>query len=389
VNGGQTTASLFHTQRRDKADLSQVFVQMKLSVIDNEQSEIIVPKISEYANTQNRVNAADFFSNHPFHVRMADFSKRIWAPAQQGAQRETKWFYERARGQYIDAQSKLTSAEQKRFKLEYPKQQMFTKTDLAKFENVFDDHPKWVNLGGQKNFARYAQRIGQEWEKSSDNFNELYFKQAIARAILFRATEKLVSNQTWYNGGYRANIVAYTLAMLEEITKRKGLFVDFIRIWDCQSIDAILNEALEKISTAVNEDIIRPPQGISNISEWAKKESCWTRLVGECDKISKSLSEAFWNSLVSKDEVRSEEKSAKQVQKIDNGIEAQRHVIGITGNVWYELSKSMESRQLLTSKEIGIMKIAAQIPGKLPSEKQCVILMQLLEKAHQEGLYKL
>jgi hypothetical protein len=94
VNGGQTTASLFHTQRRDKADLSGIFVQMKLSVIDSEQSEMIVPRISEYANTQNRVNAADFFSNHPFHVGMADFSRRIWAPAQQGEQRETKWFYE-------------------------------------------------------------------------------------------------------------------------------------------------------------------------------------------------------------------------------------------------------------------------------------------------------
>ncbi|MGC2504285.1 MAG: AIPR family protein, partial [Silvibacterium sp.] len=103
VNGGQTTASLFHTQRRDKADVSGIFVQMKLSVIDSEESEMVVPRISEYANTQNRVNAADFFSNHPFHVRMAEFSRRIWAPAQQGAQRETKWFYERARGQYADA----------------------------------------------------------------------------------------------------------------------------------------------------------------------------------------------------------------------------------------------------------------------------------------------
>jgi hypothetical protein len=161
VNGGQTTASLFHTQRRDKADLSGIFVQMKLSVIDSEQSEMVVPRISEYANTQNRVNAADFFSNHPFHVRMAEFSRRIWAPAQQGAQRETKWFYERARGQYVDAQSKLTAAEQKRFRAEYPKTQMVTKTDLAKFENVFDDHPRWVNLGSQKNLPlRAADREG-------------------------------------------------------------------------------------------------------------------------------------------------------------------------------------------------------------------------------------
>ncbi|WP_246660485.1 AIPR family protein [Nitratireductor sp. XY-223] len=39
---------------------------------------------------------------------MEEFSRRIWAPVQQGALRETKWFYERARGQYADAQSKLT-----------------------------------------------------------------------------------------------------------------------------------------------------------------------------------------------------------------------------------------------------------------------------------------
>lgn len=143
------------------------------------------------------MNAADFFSNHPFHVRLEEFSRRIWASAQQGAQRETKWFYERARGQYADAQSKLTPAEQRRFKAEYPKPQMFTKTDMAKFENVWDDHPKWVNLGSQKNFARYAVRIGKEWEKSADNFNEFYYRRLIARAILFRRTEKLVSEQSW------------------------------------------------------------------------------------------------------------------------------------------------------------------------------------------------
>ena len=229
VNGGQTTASLFHTKRRDKAALDGVFVQMKLSVIRPEDSEIVVPRISEYANTQNRVNAADFFSNHPFHVRMEEFSRRIWAPAQSGAQRETKWFYERARGQYADAQSKLTPGEQRRFKVEYPKPQMFTKTDIAKFENVWDDHPKWVNLGAQKNFARYATRIGKAWTGNQDGFNELYFRRTIARAIIFRWTEKMVSGEPWYNGGYRANIVAYATAAINELCKRANKVVDLQR----------------------------------------------------------------------------------------------------------------------------------------------------------------
>src|SRR3546814_2173776 len=88
-------------------------------------------RISDWSSDVCSSDLADFFSNHPFHVRMEGFSRRIWAPAQKGAQRETKWFYERARGQYADAQSKLTPAEQRRFKAEHPKPQMFTKTDLA------------------------------------------------------------------------------------------------------------------------------------------------------------------------------------------------------------------------------------------------------------------
>lgn len=386
VNGGQTTASLFHTQRRDKADLSGIFVQMKLSVIDSEQSEMVVPRISEYANTQNRVNAADFFSNHPFHVRMAEFSRRIWAPAQQGAQRETKWFYERARGQYVDAQSKLTAAEQKRFRAEYPKTQMVTKTDLAKFENVFDDHPRWVNLGSQKNFARYALRIGKEWEKSSDGFNEFYFKRAIARSILFRAVEKLVSAQPWYNGGYRANIVAYTLSMLGEVTKRRKTTVDYQRIWSAQAIDDVMSEALATIATAVNEDITQPPQGISNISEWCKRESCWTRLLDQSDHIAELLSEDFWAGLASADDNRHEAKNARQTQKIDNGIEVQRQVFEVPPAQWSTILREGSSRRLLTPKEMGILQIAAQMPTKIPTERQSAILIEILGKAQQEGI---
>lgn len=69
---------------------------------------------------------------------------------------------------------------------------MFAKTDLAKFENVWEEKPTFVNLGAQKNFVQYAKRIGQEWTKNPDNFNELYYKRAIARAILFKKTERSV-----------------------------------------------------------------------------------------------------------------------------------------------------------------------------------------------------
>lgn len=386
VNGGQTTASLFHTRKRDRADLSQIFVQLKLSVIDSQQSETVVPKISEYANTQNRVNAADFFSNHPFHVRMEGFSRRIWAPAQKGVQRETRWFYERARGQYADAQSKLSTAEQRRFKAEHPKPQMFTKTDLAKFENVWDDHPRWVNLGAQKNFAQYAARIGREWGKSSDAFNEFYFKRIVARALIFRATERIVSGQPWYNGGYRANIVAYTLAMLGDIAKRRKESIDFLDIWNAQKVDPVLESAIAVVSRVVNEDIIAPPPGISNISEWCKKEACWTRIQARIEGVEKLLSPEFYDRLLSLNDQSAEVRSAKQTQKVDNGIEAQRHVLAVSAGEWARLHRALLEKELLTPKESGILKIAMQIPAKLPTEKQCAILLEVLRRGRAEGI---
>lgn len=109
VNGGQTTASI-HAAKRRNADISKVFVQMKLSIVPPEKAIDIVPKISEFANSQNRVNAADFFANHPFHVRLEEFSRRIFAPSPDGTFRESKWYYERARGQYQDARGLLTCA---------------------------------------------------------------------------------------------------------------------------------------------------------------------------------------------------------------------------------------------------------------------------------------
>lgn len=386
VNGGQTTASLFHTRRRDRATLAKIFVQMKLSVIDSSDSEIVVPRISEYANTQNKVNAADFFSNHPFHIRIEDFSRRIWAPAQQGALRETKWFYERARGQYADAQIKLTPAEQKRFKIANPKTQMFTKTDLAKFENTWDEHPKWVNLGAQKNFARYAQRIGKEWEKSADNFTEFYFRRAIARGLIFRATEKLVSEQSWYNGGYRANVVAYSIAVLGEICRRRNSVLDFLSIWNNQGINKVLENTLGIISKVVNDDITKPTGGISNISEWCKKDACWSRIQTRISEIEDTVSAQFWDELISADDVAVEVQTAKKTQKIDNGIDAQKRVINIPAAQWIRLSSVLSNKQLVTPKEAGILSIATQIPNKIPTEKQCLILLEILSKARAEGI---
>lgn len=386
VNGGQTTASLFHTSRKDKVSLEKIFVQMKLSVVDEEKGEEVIPKISEYANTQNKVNAADFFSNHPFHLRMEEFSRRLWVPPQQGALRESKWFYERARGQYADAQAKLSKSDKKKLQAEFPSSQMFTKTDLSKFENVWDDRPTYVNLGAQKNFAQYAKRIGQEWSKNPDRFNEYYYKRAIARAIIFRKTEKLVSCQSWYNGGYRANIVAYTLALISKLCADTGKSFDFMKVWEAQDISEAVRNALEITARIVSTDIMNPLADISNISEWCKKEACWDRLQSRANDLKSTLSKQFLSSLVEIEAVEEEVKSAIKDQKIVSGIEAQKKIMEIPAEKWQQIMTEGSRKKNFSPKEMDILQVAAQIPKKIPSDKQSAILVNILEKAASEGI---
>ena len=279
VNGGQTTASIHAASRKKDVDLSKVFVQMKLSIVDPERAMEIVPKVSEYANTQNRVSAADFFANHPFHIRLEEFSRRLFAPSPDGTFRESKWFYERARGQYQDARGRLSEAQRKRFDLEYPKSQVISKTDLAKFLNSWRCHPEIVSRGSQKNFAAFAKDIGEEWARNSDTFNEAFYRESIAKAIAFRETESLVSDQPWYQGGgIRSRVVPYAVAKLAYDSEQLGKFVDFERIWRSQSVGAQLNAALTVAAEAVHTIIVDAGPENPNPLEWAKQPACWSRV---------------------------------------------------------------------------------------------------------------
>jgi len=272
VNGGQTTASLYQAVRKDKADISGIYVQTKLTVVDRERMDEIVPLISRYANNQNKVNEADFFANDPFHIRIEELSRTIWAPAVDGTQRQTRWFYERARGQYADAKNReSTPAKQKAFTLTHPSAQKFTKTDLAKFEHTWEQLPHIVSLGAQKNFAKFTVSLTEKIRPEPD---ETYFTHLIAKTILFKSAEKIVQGEQF--GGYRANIVTYTLSYLSYKTQQD---IDLDKIWKQQNLTLPLQQAIQMISREVHQVITNPPDG-RNVTEWCKKESCWKAIQG-------------------------------------------------------------------------------------------------------------
>ena len=112
----------------------------------------------------------------------------------------------------MNEHSKLTPAQRALFRLQNPPGQLITKVDLAKFENAWRFLPNIVSQGAQKNFVAFSTYAQVEWEKAPEQFNEEYYKRVVVKAMLFLKAEELVSKQSWYQGGYRANIVAYAIA---------------------------------------------------------------------------------------------------------------------------------------------------------------------------------
>lgn len=383
VNGGQTTASI-HSAMRKGEDLSQIFVQMKLSVVDSDRATEIVPKISEYANSQNRVMASDFFANHPFHIRVENFSRRLYAPSPDGTFQESKWFYERARGQYADARAYKTTAQRRKFDIEYPRSQRFTKTDLAKFLNVWGGRPHEVSQGAQKNFAAFARRIGQAWKKVSNNFNEAWYRDAIAKAIVFKATERIVSAQPWYQGGFRANIVAYTIARIGHHVKEIGQAVDFEAIWRRQAPGPELKHTIAVVAERVNHILTNPPEEMRNVTEWAKKQACWNR----ASRIPVQWPAELDDALISAEDRRSAALSARREQRQLNGMEAQIAVLKAGGDFWADALAWGREQGLLTPTEIGVLTVAAGVPRRTPTDRQSLVVLRGLAKLRSRGFQR-
>ena len=391
VNGGQTTASLAFASRtaggkQDGADLSKIMVQMKLSVLPPEKAGILIPDIARYANSQNKVSDADFFANHAYHIRIEELSRRLFTPPGSGAQHGTHWFYERARGQYVNDQARLTAAEKRKFELQNPKLQLLTKTDLAKFEITWRRLPHKVSMGAQKNFLLFAELITDDWKKDELKFNEDYFRDLIALAILFKRTETLVREQAWYQGGYRANVVTYTLAKLHEMIAEQALEyqMDLRGIWDKQAVPAVMLEQIAIIAKRVFDILTDPKRPKDNVTEWAKMQACWDQV--KATKI--PLQTGVMASLRSLNEVTSAAKAAKETRKMDSGIEIQSAVVGIPASKWQAALTWASSEKLLTDAESALLRIATQMPRKLPTEKQCSQIWHLYTRLLEQGCPK-
>jgi hypothetical protein len=384
VNGGQTTASIASAHLNDHASLDHVFVPMKLSVIAPEKSGEMIPWISRFANSQNRVNDADFFANHDYHRRLQEISRRLWAPARPGTQHETHWFYERARASYMNETAVLSPAKKRRFMEINPRNQVITKTELAKSENAWAERPNVVSKGAQKNFLDFADRITKEWDADPDRFNEHYFRSVVCRVVLFRKTEEIVSAQPWFGGGYRPNVVAYTLARLARLIDDDGAKrrLDVDAIWLRQGTTPAIDAQLTLIAKAMNDVITWAERRVQNITEWAKQSDCWERArTSPVDLLPELAAE-----LCESERVVTAARAAKTLQHLDSGIGAQAQVVELGSAYWTGAWTWAQQHRLIGPEEDRLMRQAAGFGHGLPTDWQSVKLLDLKKRLELEGL---
>ncbi len=337
VNGGQTTASVYHTWKKDKVDISKVFVPVKLTIVKNRENfSEIVGRIAEYANTQNKVSASDLSSNKENHVLIEKLSRSIWALPISGETTQTRWFFERSRGQYKNERIRfgITPSKRKQFDKQNPRSQMFTKESLAKninsYEEVYNGKklvigPHIVVRGSQKN---YAQFLNYNFSFKVDN---IWFEDAIAKAILFSSAEKVYGVKPNAIGDMRYITVPYSLAWLGFKLNYK---LDLYKIWKQQSLSATLKSKLHEVMSKI-EDSIKTKAPGSLYGEWAKKEECWNVIKNEDFNID-------LNSLREELESKSSEKRKRlsEVEVENQLIQAESDFVkSIPIAKWLEISK--------------------------------------------------
>ena len=309
-------------------------------------------------------------------------SRRLTPPPRAGALAGQKWFYERARGQYRDARTRGTPSERRRFDAEFPKAQLIEKTDLAKYELAFAGKPHTVCLSAQKCFLAFAENIARDWESSPLSFNDGWFRDAIARALIFRWTDRMIGTSEWYKSdrGHKSQTVAYTIAWLQNyIRKQDKAGLNLQLIWNQQEVPEELRHALKALGLQIAGKLRDTPEHVRNVGEFAKQQACWA-MIGRSEFEFPEIPDALMLDI---DEQKDGARDEAAVRRIDIDIEFDRLNVALAPR-HNELLDFARRRALLSPKSHAALGRIARGQFALPASERGA-LRQLFGRMIDEG----
>lgn len=389
VNGGQTTASLAACLLNDRKEdsenkISEIVVPMKLSVVpDLEKAQDLIPNISKYTNSQNAVKDTDMWSNHPLHMRLEKISRSISAPAVAGKASSTFWYYERARGQYAQETYKLSKRERDRFLTSHPKDQLITKSQFGIIVNIMNMHPDYASLGGEKSFKKFMDFGLRKWESSNSFFNEEFFRNVVSIQLMYKAAYKYAAGQKY---DYKANVVEYAVSrLLFELVSNKrfeGYTIDLGMIWRNQSVSQAMNKQLSILVDVAYDHLNASDRPVINVTEWAKREKCWELFKSVPFEVSNDFAVEL-DTVANVKSVQAEARRGLKNSQHDNAM-IEVYNYGVKGFKYLQEWNNMTGE--LSPEENSFIQTALLMEkGRFPSDRQCVRIIEILERARSKG----
>jgi hypothetical protein len=175
------------------------------------------------------------------------------------------------------------------------------------------------------------------------------------------------------------NIVTYAIAKVVNDAEQMSRVVDLDQVWRLQRVPVILERAFMTAAEIANEVIANPLVGMRNIREWAKKQGCWAELA----KRKIAYEREFVDTLIDPEEARARQREERQGHRDRTGVEAQREVVLLGGEYWLQVLAFGESIGKLDPRESGILRSCANLPLRIPTERQCLAALKIVEKLEQ------
>ncbi len=198
--------------------------------------------------------------------------------------------------------------------------------------------------------------------------------------------ERIVDSakSTWYQGGYRANIVTYTISKLFHEARSIDKEIDLDLIWLKQELPFDLLKYLEKIAIALQSVILEPPPGEKNVGEWCKKELCWKSV----SNLEVASIEEINTFLVGADEFKARTRDGVAEGAIDDSISIQGKVLELTSSGYFMKLyywSDFTSHFSPLDKALVLKASTLQSFMKIPSEKDWKRLLEIRSRAEDEG----
>lgn len=283
INGGQTTATLFHAWLSAKTsknlevrnELLNQLLKVKLpakiivaapTLTEFERQEL-QEHISEAANSQNTIYSSDLSANAPFHVEFERICRKLLTTDDQ------QWYYERSRSQYKAELEKLkgNKVAKNRFVTTFPKSKLILKTDIAMSTLAWNYYPQDCAKGKEHAFTVFNQQI----KDKASSLNDVEVRKYICRWIIFSELESFIKKQKIMKGSNPRVPVIYSISLFAKRFNNHFLW-DYL--WQNQHISNELKAALSQLVLRV-ESIIRKNMGTVMIAMWGRQADCLKTLV--------------------------------------------------------------------------------------------------------------